>query len=339
MTARNGIITAFLAQAGWADAARAPLAGDASARRYERLRLGNRRAVLMDAPPASGEDVTRFSRMARWLLDRGFSAPRILAEAPAQGLLLLEDLGDDLVARLVAADPLREGPLYAAITETLGALHRHTPPDFLAPLDGPALGDLVRLTVDWYLPGIDAPRTQAADDLAHLIEAAYARLNREAPVVALRDFHAENLLWLPDRTGPARLGLLDFQDAVAGHPAYDLVSALQDARRDVSARVEAQERARYANENGLEQDRFAAIYALLGAQRSLRILGVFARLCMAMGKAHYLDLMPRTWAYIERNLAHPDLLDLARAVAAALPPPTPDRLQRIKDQCGQHPMR
>lgn len=327
-------ISTFLNRVGWADAARMALAGDASARRYERLSGPLGRAVLMDAPPETGEDVSRFTRMADWLLNHGLSTPRILAANAEQGLLLLEDLGDDLIARLVAADPSQEAPLYAAITDFLLTLHRETPPAFLAPLDGPALGDLTRLTAEWYLPATGS--TTAADEIPGLIAAAYARLSQEDPVVALRDFHAENLIWLPDRIGPKRLGLLDFQDAVAAHPAYDLVSALQDARRDVSLTVEAAERARYAARAGFPEHRFGAVYALLGVQRSLRILGVFTRLCLVRGKADYVDLMPRTWGYIARNLEHPELADLARAVHAAYPPPTPALLQRIKDQCGQH---
>ncbi|WP_415182365.1 aminoglycoside phosphotransferase family protein [Phaeovulum sp.] len=337
--ARDAEIVFFLNAAGWGQATRRPLAGDASARRYERLTATHGSAVLMDAPPASGEDVTRFTRMARWLHERGFSAPEILAENVPNGLLLLEDLGDDLLARLIATDPSREPALYNEVTQFLLALHRHPAPDFVLPLDGPALADLTRLTPEWYLPGIGARASAASAEIPALIKEAYARLNREDPVLSLRDFHAENLLWLPGRAGVARLGLLDFQDAVAAHPAYDLVSALQDARRDVSPTVEAAERAHYAAAKGLDQGRFSAIYALLGAQRSLRILGVFARLCMAAGKPHYVDLIPRTWAYIGRNLAHPELAGLAAAVYAALPAPTPERLERIKDQCGQYPMR
>lgn len=339
MNGRDNTIRAFLAAAGWGAAGRAPLAGDASARRYERLSLAGQHAVLMDSPPEAADDVRRFTDMAEWLAARGYSAPRILSDRAAEGLLLLEDLGDDLLARLIAADPAREAPLYAAVTDFLLDLHRHAPPAGLAPLDGPALGAMTGLAAEWYLPGIGAPASAAAGDLHALIQEAYTRLDHEKPVTALRDFHAENLIWLPARAGVAQLGLLDFQDAVAAHPAYDLVSALQDARRDVSPAVERAERRRYAQQKGLEQGRFEAIYALLGLQRSVRILGVFARLCMAMGKAHYVDLIPRTWRYIERNAAHPELAGIARVLGAAFPAPTAERLERIKSQCAQHPMR
>ena len=332
MLATSLEISDFLQRAGWAEACRASLAGDASARRYERLTRGTDRAVLMVAP--RGDDPRRFTRMARWLWDHGFSAPQILAEAPEAGLLLLEDLGDDLVSRLIAADPAREAPLYAEITGFLTALRALPPPDFLAPLDGPQLAELVRLTPEWY-PTLSR---DAAEALPAALQARFEALDDGLRATCLRDFHAENALWLPDRTGVARLGLLDFQDAVICHPAYDLVSALQDARRDVSPAVEAVELARYAQLNGLEQSRFSAIYALLGVQRALRILGIFARLCLAMGKPGYTDLMPRSWAYIARNLIHPELAALAPTVRAALPAPTPEIIERIKAECGLHPM-
>ncbi|MCU9848059.1 phosphotransferase [Defluviimonas sp. WL0024] len=337
MADRADLTQRFLAAAGWDGADRSALAGDASARRYERLRLDGRPAVLMDAPPERGEGTERFARMADWLSGQGYSAPVILAADHGAGFLLLEDLGDALVARLVAEDPARERPLYTAATDFLTDLHRHAPPDFVAPLDGPALAALVTLTPRWYLPGIGAAETPAALALPEQIAETYRRLADPALVTALRDFHAENLIWLPERQGHARLGLLDFQDAVAAHPAYDLVSLLQDARRDVSPETETAMLTRYTSATGRDADQFAAVYALLGAQRALRIVGVFARLTLHFGKPHYLGYLPRVWGYLQRNLAHPALADLARTVAEALPEPTPERVQRIKDQCGSYP--
>lgn len=338
MTDRNTLAARFLSEAGWGAAARAPLAGDASARRYERLALNRRKAVLMDAPPSFGESTARFARMARWLSDHGYSAPEILGEDHAEGFLLLEDLGDALFARLLAADPSREAELYTAATDFLGDLHRHPAPDFIAPLDGAGLAELVALMPRWYLHGIGEAGNPAANAVPDLIRVAYERLGDGRIVTSLRDFHAENLIWLPGRSGHARLGLLDFQDAVATHPAYDLVSLLQDARRDVSEATEAAMVARHVAANALDPAAFGAIYALLGAQRALRIAGIFARLTLRDGKAHYLDYLPRVWRYLDRNLAHPALGDLARAVHEGLPAPTAERIQGIKDQCGRHPM-
>jgi aminoglycoside/choline kinase family phosphotransferase len=334
MTDRGSLVEGFLASAGWAGAARSALAGDASARRYERLALGDRRAVLMDAAPGRGEDTARFARVGRWLRAHGYSAPEIFAEDHGRGLLLLEDLGDALVARLVVADPGREAEIYAAATDFLADLHRHPPPDFAPPLGGPALAELTAILPEWYLPGIGAARTPASDDLPALVAALHDRLSDGRVALSLRDFHSENLIWLPERQAPARLGLLDFQDAVAAHPAYDLVSLLQDARRDVSLAVEQAMIARYTGSGGLDHDRFAAIYALLGAQRALRIVGVFARLSRRDGKTQYLSLLPRVWAALERNLTHPALAGLASAVHAGLPAPTPERIARLKERAG-----
>jgi hypothetical protein len=156
-------------------------------------------------------------------------------------------------------------------------------------------------------------------------------------VLALRDFHAENLVWLPDRAGVARVGLLDFQDAEAGHPAYDLVSLLKDARRDLAPGLEQEMIDRFLSRTGCDPERFAAAYAALGAQRNLRILGVFARLSMHFGKPHYVDLIPRVWAHLTASLRHPALAPLARRVADDLPEPTPDILASLKEQCATVP--
>ncbi|MGB3314392.1 MAG: phosphotransferase [Albidovulum sp.] len=337
MTMRAEQEDRFLAHSGWAGAVRTPLAGDASARRYQRLFKGAERAVLMDAPPDRGEDTGRFSRMAFWLRDRSYSAPDILAEDRASGFLLLEDLGEDLFARLISANPAAEQDLYTAAVDFLIDLHRYPAAEFVAPLDGPALADLVELTPKWYLPGVgEAPNDQAGN-LPRLVSDLCARIAGQGPVTGLRDFHAENLIWLPDRTGIAQVGLLDFQDAVATHPAYDLVSLLQDARRDVPLALERAMVDRYLTTTGLGAEAFGFAYALLGAQRALRIIGVFARLTLHFGKPHYLGYMPRVWGYLLRNLAHPGLAALNDAVRAGLPEPVPERMQRMMDQCGQYP--
>lgn len=331
MTEREHTIAGFLTAAGWAGATRAPLAGDASARRYERLTMGGRRAVLMDAPPDRGEDTSRFARVDLWLRDRGYSAPEILfADHPA-GLLLLEDLGDAVVARLLEREPAQERAIYAAATDFLTDLHRHPVPGFATPLDGRALADLTRLALEWYAPAVGGRPGADAETLPGLIETLYDQLAEDAPVLSLRDFHSENLIWMPERTGHARLGLLDFQDAVAAHPAYDLVSLLQDARRDLSEGTEAAMLARYAAARQADPVRFAAVYALLGAQRALRIVGVFARLARRDGRAQYLRFLPRVWSALGRNLAHPELAALSAAVEALLPAPTAGRLARLAE--------
>lgn len=330
-TATEAAIASFLEEIGWAQALRLPLAGDASARRYERLRLAGQTAVLMIAPPDAA--FARFQQIDAWLLDHGFSAPRILASRAESGLMLLEDFGDALLARLLAQDPVLEPQYYGAITDFLAVLHRLPPPDYLAQLNAEALADLLTLTLDWY-PKRSA---SAAARLPALLVEAYGRLEPLPPVLCLRDFHAENVIWLPRREGPAQLGLLDFQDAVAAHPAYDLVSALQDARRDVSPQVEAAQLQRYCALRGLKVAPFSQAYALLGAQRALRILGVFARLAQAFGKPQYLPLMPRVWQNLQRNLSHPGLEALSHSVAEALLPPDPPLLAQLSEPCPTPP--
>lgn len=334
MTAERGAeLAAFISAQGWADAAQIPLPSDASARRYVRLRRGAESAIVMDAPPERGERLDRFLAVGRWLLAQGFSAPRILGADEARGFLLLEDLGEVLFARLLDDDPAQESPLYHLATDFLSALHDCPPPAFLSRGDGAWLGGLVRLLGDYYLPALGRDAA-AAEGLAQMVAAQFDQLNDLPPVLSLRDFHAENLLYLPDRTGVQRAGILDFQDAFATHPAYDLVSLLQDARRDVTPQTEVDCLARYCLQKGLEQKRFQPIYALIGAQRALRILAIFAKLCILDGKPRYLRFAPRVWGNLARNLAHPALAGLHDAVHQSLPEPTAPNLQRIADLCG-----
>lgn len=323
--ARIAARAAFVAGAGWGDARVVPLAGDASARRYFRLSGAQGSAVLMDDPSGA---CAPFLAMTGWLRGHGLGAPAILAQDRGAGLLLVEDLGDDLVARVLERDPAMAPGIYDRITDLLAELHRHPVPDFVAPLDGPALADQVGLFAEWYPQAAGAA---GGGEIAPLIARLHADLAADVPpVLALRDFHAENLLW----RGDAPLGLIDYQDAVACHPAYDLVSALQDARRDVDPGIEAACVSRYLAATGMDPDRFRAAYALLGAQRNLRILGIFTRLCLRDGKGRYLDFMPRVWGYVMRNLAHPALAPLARAVAT-LPAPDETMTQRIRARCAR----
>ena len=320
MTDRNSLSAAFLHQAGWGDARRGPLAGDASFRRYERLRRDDGDAVLMDAPPPQ-EDVRPFVAIARWLAGHGFSAPRILAEDVADGFLLLEDLGDDLYARLLREERADEDALYTAAIDVLLAL-RHHPAAELAPYDARRLIDEALLFIDWYLPALTGAPADAAtrDSFAALWQNLAPAAVAQQPVTVLRDYHAENLLWLPGRQGMARVGLLDFQDAVAGHPAYDLVSLLEDARRDVAPDLAERMLRYYIAQSGEADAAFRRAYAILGAQRNIRILGVFTRLWKRDGKPGYQAFMPRMWGLVERDLAHPALADLRAWMDRTVPP-------------------
>ena len=296
----------FLAANGWAGCEIRPLAGDASFRRYFRIHGpdGNT-AVLMDAPPAH-EDVGPFLTVAGHLLDRGFSPPRPLAIDREKGLLLLEDFGDDRVGPLLQREPAREREIYEVAVDILARIAAQPAPADLPPYGEAAMRREVALFTEWYAPALDIRVDEEGYFQAwRTVWSEILRIVENEPVLVLRDYHADNLMVLADRS---RLGLLDFQDALAGHPAYDLVSLLQDARRDVAPALEQAMIDRYVAAAKLEDPgRFRAHYEILGAQRNTKILGIFTRLWKRDGKDHYLSLQPRVWRYLERNLTHPAL--------------------------------
>lgn len=326
---RDARADAFLATTPWAAATRRPLAGDASNRKYHRLQQQRETAVLMDAAPELGEDVRPFVAVANWLRDQGLSAPEILAQDTTHGFLVIEDLGDALFARVVTDQPELETPLYEAATDVLVALHGADPMPGLSDYDPAVMTPLAALAYDWYLAESLGRDDVAKERFCAVLEPVLAQ-HTTCSVVIQRDYHAENLLWLPDRDGDARVGLLDFQDAMMGDPAYDLVSILMDARRDVPEAVEEAMIARYVAATGMDHAAFLARYHVVGAQRNLRILGAFARLSRRDGKRHYVDLIPRVWGLLQRNLAHPALADVAACVTRDLPEPTPDILDRLR---------
>ena len=341
MTERGEIITAFLARKGWADARRRPVAGDASFRRYERLEKAGQTAILMDAPPAF-EDVVPFMAIARHLRDLSLSAPEILAADQAAGLLLLEDLGDDLFARVIATHPGRERALYRQAVDLLLHLQNQPPPGTLfvadkafwtvPPYDAAALLREVALFVDWYLPALRGKRLSSDErrTFLDLWAVALAPVKDSRDCLVLRDYHAENLIALDDREGVAATGLLDFQDALVGHRAYDLVSLLQDARRDVPAELEERLLDYYLEKSGLSRGDFLRDYALLGAQRNTKIIGIFARLAHRDSKHKYLSLIPRVWGHLERDLRHPALAEIRQWMTSAVPAECRETPPRLK---------
>jgi tRNA threonylcarbamoyl adenosine modification protein YjeE len=338
---RIAAVRQFLDRNGFALANRRHMQGDASTRAYERLTLEGASTILMNWPrrpdgpvvrdgkPYSAiahlaEDVTPFVAMAGALRDCGFSAPAIIAADRAAGLLAIEDLGAELV--VAGAPPAPVEARYEAAVDLLAALHRQPKPDVLSVEPGvdyelprydiEALLIEAELLLDWYLPKLETRISDAKRD-------SYLSLWRDAllpvagaqPTWVLRDFHSPNLLWLPAREGVARIGLLDFQDAVMGSPAYDLASLLQDARVDVSETIEIAllsryTRARLKADPGFDAPGFVRAYATLAAQRASKILGIFARLERRDGKPQYLRHLPRVWAYLQRSLAHPALAPL-----------------------------
>ena len=306
---------AFLAQAGWAHAAIVPLAGDASFRRYFRVIDGARRAVLMDAPPPH-EDPRPFIAIAEHLTGQGFAAPRILACDLAEGLVLIEDFGDLRVKEHVEDMPVAEIGVYTRAVNLLAELHRLPPAD-VPPYDRAVYQREAGLLTEYYCPAIGLPVDEAGYAAAWAAVLPLVERSASPVVTVLRDYHAENIMLID---GPAShgLGLLDFQDALAGHPAYDLVSLLQDARRDVPPAVEAAMLDHYRAIARPPAD-FDAAYAVLGAQRNAKIIGIFTRLWKRDGKPRYLTYLPRMWDLLERDLAHPALAPVASWFAANIP--------------------
>ena len=335
---RIGTVRRFLDSTGFAKAERQHVQGDASSRSYERLILGKQRAILMnsprkpDGPPVRdgkpysqiahlAEDVKPFVAMANGLRHLGLSAPQIYEAEIEDGLLILEDLGDEKVVEGDPPHPIEE--YYGAAVDVLLSLHSHDLRDVLpvAPhvqhklprYDMDALLIEVELLVDWYMPRLGINVSDAT-------RGVYVALWREAllpvidpyPTWVLRDFHSPNLLWLRDRHDVQQVGLLDFQDAVMGPAAYDLASILQDARIDVPEELEVALLGRYVRarrdvDPSFDPPAFIRTYATLAAQRASKILGIFARLEKRDGKPQYLRHIPRVWAYLQRSLAHPAL--------------------------------
>jgi tRNA threonylcarbamoyl adenosine modification protein YjeE len=343
-------VRAFLDQTGYRDVPRRRMVGDASTRVFERLVLADHAEILMnsprrpDGPPVRdgkpysaiahlAEDIVPYVALAQGLRDRNLSAPAILQADLEHGFLVMEDLGDD---RIVAGDP--PAPIeqrYEAAVDLLLSLHRRKLPErlpvaprqeyFLPPYDMDAFLIEAELLLDWYLTSADVKVTDR-------LRAEFARLWRDAlqpaieapPTWVLRDYHSPNLLWLPERDNVARIGVLDFQDAMMGPAAYDLASLLQDARVDVPEPLEVALFSRYVRgrlyDQRFDAAGFARIYATLAAQRATKILGIFARLDRRDGKPQYLRHIPRLLRYLNRSLAHPDLAPLKAWYAANLPP-------------------
>ena len=296
---------AFLAACGWAGARIEPLAGDASFRRYFRV-IGERgQAVLMDAPPPH-EDPRPFVAVAEWLISRGLTAPEILARDLDKGLLLLADLGDARLRETLDTDPRRERELYEMATDVLVHLHSHPPMEALPSHGLEQWLEELKLFTEWYCPAVGLEVDAEAYRRAWTEVLEPVAGDGLGPVTVLRDYHAENIMLVAGREGVSHFGLLDFQDALAGHPAYDLASVLEDARRDVPEEVERAMIDRYVAATG-HGDAFERAYWALAAQRNTRILGVFTRLWKRDNKPHYRRFQPRMWGLLERDLARPHL--------------------------------
>jgi tRNA threonylcarbamoyl adenosine modification protein YjeE len=360
--ARLKALRQFLTDAGYADAKRQRMAGDASTRSYARLVRDDGVVILMNSPPRPdgpaihggksysaavhlAEDVRPFVAIATALRERGFSAPAIHHADLGAGFLIIEDFGN---AGFIEGDPPRPiAERYQAASDMLAALHREPLPEVLplAPqitytlptFDTDALLVEVGLMLEWYLPdrGVEPTNNMRAefvmmwrDLLDKAVSAARTSDRTLDRTWVLRDFHSPNLIWLDQRPDIAKVGIIDFQDAVLGPAAYDLVSLLQDARVDVPESLEIALLTRYiktrrAADDSFDPAGFAEIYAVMSAQRNTRLLGTFARLNRRDGKPQYLRHQPRIWTYLTRSLAHPLLSNLRKWYAVNVPPPVP----------------
>ncbi|MCY4303773.1 MAG: phosphotransferase [Aestuariivita sp.] len=323
----------FLNRIGWARALRYTLVGDASNRRYERLRKEETGecAILMDAPPDKERNVKHFTFAAQHLLALGLSAPQIFAEDCEQGFLLLEDLGNDLFSKFLQQQPAMQSQLYKAAADALIVLHNTPPPELLV-YDPELMVNLAALAFTEYRVAICGNcSTSIVDKFKMGFKPFLEEYTSGQEVMILRDYHAENLLWLPKREGVARVGMLDFQDAMRGHPAYDLVSLLQDARRNVPQYIEKETIDSYILETSIGDD-FRQAYILLGIQRNLRILGIFARLSTHYFKQQYVNMIPRVWSYLLRDLENSELADFSSFILSELPEPHSQALQRLRKE-------
>lgn len=299
----------FLSRAGWDDAEILPIASDASDRRYHRLRRpGGITAVLMRAPVTSSDQARRqfdaFRRIGAWLRGLGLGAPEEIAVDRGAGLMLLEDLGETSLSRLLDDGAAGARPGYEAAVGVLSRVADARPPEGLACPDAAEMADMTGPTFD-LLPGSEGlgreMQAMLADNLARM-DAVRA--------VSLRDVHGDNLIWRPERRGATRIGLLDFQDALILPDGYDIASLLDDPRRVVPEEWRADLVARYAAVRGMTVDAMALRVDLLSLLRNLRILGIFRRLSAAMGRPGYARFQPRTRALLARSAAHPGLSDL-----------------------------
>ncbi len=314
----------FLANAGWANATPSPVAGDLSTRQYTRLSQSNVTAILMTCDPATDTSLPAFLKMTRWLQDQSLSAPDILAVDTESGFALLEDFGTEKLTTLISKDPASQRRYYEVILDTLIAI-RNAPAPKLPEPTVQDLCDATTLADEWY------PNAKPAhlDAFRAGLEPVLAQLLQGPRTVSLRDFHADNIMWLADRHPLRQPGLLDYQDAFLISPAYDLMSLLTDARTDVAPQLQRDLISAYARRTGDDPADLGAAFAALGVQRNLRILGIFARAARREGKAHHVPALPRVYRYLNDCCRHATLAHLADDLAAGLPAPSPERLEGL----------
>lgn len=331
---RTTKLNRLLTLSGWLGATREPLAGDASQRKYERLtRADGVTSILMDAPPKHCGSSQPFLTVVRYLQCMGVSVPEIIVADLETGYILMEDFGDALFSQVAGTNRDLEKTLYDAAVALLVKFHETSAPQTFEPYTPVMQADLASLSLQWYGQKAfnNSIPLSLVTDFHWTIRGLISNLTN-SEIFTHRDFHAENLIWLPNRKGIYRVGILDFQDAMRFHSAYDLVSILQDARRDVAPELQQRCIHNYCQLMGKSEEQLLHDMAVCGAQRNLRIIGIFTRLALRDGKINYLELLPRVWGYLEQNLSHPSLSGLAKIVNKALSPPTNQVLNKLRRQ-------
>ena len=322
MSDRTALIQDFVSKTIWKDWQKVAVPGDASARRYWRLTDGTQTVILMDDAPELGGSTVPFANIAQLLLANGLCAPHILAHDPHNGLMIISDLGTQDVAAWLRQHPAQEKALYRTSVDVLVKLRHIPPPNNMERMTAQTGAEMLEIVGEFY------SRANVADLQREMLVA----LNTHAPIadtIALRDFHAENLIWRDAHEGLDRVGLLDFQDAFVAPAGYDLVSLLRDARRDVGPDTVEAMIAYFAEQTGAGPD-FRTQLACIAIQRNLRILGIFGRLSLKLGKPRYLDLIPRVWSDIQSDLADPALHQLRQVIFDTVPEPTTTLLAGLK---------
>lgn len=320
---RDQLVADVLAKSIWADWTKTPITGDASSRRYFRLsKTSEAEAIVMDDPSRT---TAKFTEIATFLTSLDLTAPKIFLHDPKLGMMVIEDLGPNDFAAHLRSEPKDEALLYTVATQTLCQLNSQKTNLELGAIDAKTAPTMINLAALHY-----APDPHCENDLCDAMQSAFQATVDPTPYLALRDFHAENLIWRPDRQGLDRVGLLDFQDACYAPAGYDLMSLIRDARRDVDKEIALDCITQFCEATGRNAQEFSAHLACISAQRNLRILGIFARLSKQDGKIKYLSFLTRVWNHLMTDLSHPALSELKSTVVQHLPPPNAETLQRLQ---------
>ena len=320
-------IERFLRHHGWDDAKTEKITSDASNRKYTRLFKKQNTSILMDSDPTTNESIENFIYFTKQLRKQKFSAPKIYGQDICNGLLLLEDLGSDSFANILKSKPHLENHIYQEAINQLIEIRKNKIPHLTRKYDLKILLQEAVLFSEWYLSPL-----RASYESSHLLKILRVTLQetlKQDTTLVLRDYHAENLMWLPNRRNNRRVGLLDYQDALAGNPAYDIASLLKDARREVPKKLQEELIKYFLKKTNLDHAVFSRDYSILSAQRNLKIIGIFSRLSIRDNKSGYLDLIPRVWKNLQDDLKHPSLNELSEFIKSNSPQPTLENLGKL----------